>query len=225
MSNPHEGHRARTRKEFLEKGLAHMPDHEKLELLLYYSIPRGDTNLIGHALMNRFGSFAGVFDAPFELLREVEGVGDASATQIKVIAALIRAYMDDYSNAHNTIRSAADAREFMCYKFLCESAERVLMACVGGNGKVVYCDVVAEGSPESVQLRPSVLIRTALLANAVRVVLAHNHPNGICNPSQNDLHATRVLQAEFSRLNIELYDHVIIAPGGSFSMRESGMLT
>ena len=224
MPNPHSGHRERVRREFRENGLSHMPDHEKLELLLYYSIPRGDTNLTGHALMNRFGSLAGVFDAPPELLKEVDGIGEASATQIKLVAAMIRAYMDDYTNTNNTIRSTADAKEYMRYKFLCEIAEHVIMACIGGNGKVIFCDTVADGSPENVQIQPSVIVRKALISNAVRVVLAHNHPNGLCNPSQKDVCTTKILQNELARVNVELYDHVIIAPDGAFSMRESCML-
>jgi DNA repair protein RadC len=224
MQNLHEGHRERLKQEFLQKGMEHLPDHEKLELLLYFSIKRGDTNETGHELMNRFGSLSGVFNAPYELLKQTKGIGESSAQLIKLVSSLVRAYMDDYSSQHNTIKTTAEAKEYMRYKFLCESVECVMMACIGGNGKVVFCDVISEGSPETVQIRPSDFIRKALLAQAARVVIAHNHPNGICNPSGKDVFTTKILADELSRVEIELMDHIIVAPDGCCSMQEIGMM-
>lgn len=221
--NPHQGHRGRVKKEYRDNGLDHFPDHKILEMLLFYSIPRADTNEIAHDLLNRFGSFSGVFDAPQELLMGTKGIGLESATFIKFISDVIRVYMEDYSQTHSTITSSEDAKEYMQHKFLGISVEQIYMACLAANGKVIFFDKIAEGSPESVGVRPVDVIRTALRSNAVRVVLAHNHPHGLPNPSTIDVHTTSRLGAELSRIGIELFDHIIVAPSGAFSMREAGM--
>ena len=221
MLNPHEGHRGRSRDEFLKSG-ENFPEHRILEILLYYSIPRADTNVIAHGLMDRFGCISSIFDAPYELLREVEGIGESSATLIKLVSTLICKYMDDYTATHNNIHTTSDAKEYMRYKFLCQPVECVYMVCIGANGKVGFCDTISEGSPETVQIRSVDVIRKALLTKAVRVVLAHNHPNGICNPSSSDLRTTNILFEELRRVDIELFDHIIVAPDGTCSMKERG---
>ena len=86
----HDGHRERMRRRFLENDLDGFADHEALELLLYYVIPRGDVNPIAHALMDRFGSLSGVFSAPAELLVQVEGVGERTAMLLRLVPQIAR---------------------------------------------------------------------------------------------------------------------------------------
>ena len=93
--NVHEGHRDRLRQRFLQEGLENFQDHNVLELLLFYSIPRKDTNEEAHNLINRFGSLSGVFDASFEELCEVKGIGENSAALIKIMPELFKKYEVD----------------------------------------------------------------------------------------------------------------------------------
>ena len=86
----HEGHRQRKKEQFREHGLDAFADHEALELLLYYAIPRQDTNPIAHRLLERFGSLAGVFSAPAYERQKVEGVGESAATLIRLLFPLCR---------------------------------------------------------------------------------------------------------------------------------------
>jgi len=199
-------------------------DHEKLEMLLFYAIARGDTNPIGHRLMERFGSISGVFDADYESLLEVKGVGPSTATLICVVSSLIRAYQDDYCSLNDRVSSSAEAKDFMRNKFLCKSTEQVVIACIGGNGKVVFSDIIANGSPESVGINTIEIMRKAIVTRAVSVVLGHNHPGGISNPSSKDVYTTRIISDELARVGVRLLDHIIVAPDGVCSMRESGLL-
>lgn len=223
MGSIHGGHRERVKNEFRNLGLEHFPDHKILELLLYFSVPRSDTNEIGHSLINRFGSLSGVFDAPYELLCEVGGIGPQSATLIKLVSSIMKAYMNDHRSLNSIINTPDEAIEFMRCKFLGEPAECVYMACMGSNGRVLFCKRIADGTPETVGVAPADVVKAALRANAVKVMIAHNHPNGICNPSSQDLRTTSLLFDTLRRVDIELTDHIIIAPDGAYSMKKNNM--
>ena len=223
-ANPHKDRRERVRQKFSKSEMEYFHDHEKLEMLLFYAIPRGDTNPIGHALIERFGSISGVFDADYESLLEVEGIGPNAATLISVVSSLIRAYQDDYCSRQNTIRNITEAKDFMRGKFLCKSTEQLIIACIGGNGKVVFSDVIAQGSPETVGISAIEVMRKAIVTRAVSIVLGHNHPSGISNPSSKDVYATKIIADELARIGVELLDHIIVAPDGVCSMYESGLL-
>ena len=84
MENIHQGHREKMRQRFLKSGLESFADHEALELLLYYAIPRRDTNPIAHRLMERYGSLTAVLSAPAEDLKKVEGIGESAAVLLKI---------------------------------------------------------------------------------------------------------------------------------------------
>ena len=223
MGSIHDGHRERVKDEFRKMGLEHFPDHKILELLLYFSVPRADTNIIGHRLINRFGSLSSVFDAPYELLCGVKGIGSQSATLIKLVSSVISAYMDDHTSLKCVINTPDEAMEFMRCKFLSERVECIYMVCMGTNGKVLFCNRVADGTPETVGITPADIVKAALRANAVKVMIAHNHPHGICNPSSQDLRTTSVLFNELRRVDIELTDHIIVAQDGVYSMKKNNM--
>lgn len=211
------------KEEFRNKGLSHFPPHKILELLLFYVIPRRDTNEIAHCLMERFGSLTGVFDASIHLLCETEGIGLETATFIKLISSVIREYLEDYASQHNIITDFDSAKEFMRYKFLSENVECLYFAGLAVNGKVLYSVKLAEGSPETIEIAPSSIVRTALRSNSAKVLLAHNHPHGICNPSNIDVITTNVIFSELERVEVELVDHIIVAKDGVISMKEIGM--
>ncbi len=223
MKNVHDGHREKIREEFKQYGLEHFKDHEVLELLLFYTISRTDTNVLGHNLIEKFGSFSGVIDAQYELLCEVDGIGKNSALYINLLASIIKRYMEDQNSKINYIKTPDDAISFMQYKFICQQRESIYLACLGNNGKVVFCTKVADGEPDTIKIIPSNLIKTALRADAVQVVIAHNHPNGICNPSSQDLRTTSILIDEFRKVDIELIDHIIVGADGVYSMKKNNM--
>ena len=220
----HSGHRKRVKDEFRKMGMEHFPPHKVLEMLLFYSIPQGDTNEIGHYLMDSFGSLAGVFDAPIDLLTRVPGIGPESATHIRFVGDLIRRYLKEQDSPPKIVRTTKQAKELMRSRFLSESAECAYLACLGGSGKVIYSEKMFAGSRQRVEIVPSDLVRIALLSNAAKVILAHNHPDGICNPSREDVHTTKIVFEQMRNVGVELMDHIIVASDGICSMAESNML-
>lgn len=221
--NVHKGHRQRMNEEFLKIGMEGFNDHQKIEFLLFHRIPQGDTNTVAHELLSEFKSFSRVFDAEYEDLLEVEGVGPKSAQLIKIVSEIIRTYMNDNRSNKDVISTPDEAVEYARHLFIGKETECIYLICMGNNGKVLYCKRVAEGTSETVSITPSDLIKKALRANAVKVIVAHNHPYGICTPSSQDLRTTSILYDEFKRVDIELCDHIIVAQDGVYSMKQKNM--
>lgn len=220
----HKNHRQRVREEFRENGMDHFPPHKVLEMMLFYVYRQKDTNPLAHQLIDRFGSLSGVINAPYDLLLEAEGVGEEAATYIKALAAFVKQYLNDSYAKINTITTVEEAKDFMRYRFLDDALECVLLTCLGYNNRVIYSGILAKGTLEKVEILPKDVVKACLRADAAKAILAHNHPNGFCNPSRNDLSATFVLHEELKRVDVELWDHVIVASDGVFSLRESGMM-
>jgi DNA repair protein RadC len=211
------------KQEFRENGLDHFQTHRVLELMLYYCVPQKDTNPLAHRLIDRFGSFAGVLAAPYELLLEVDGVGQEVATYLRLLEACTKRYMVETYSSHDVILTTKDAKEYMQYRFLSDAVECVLLVCLNQSGKVTYAKKIAQGTLERVDIIPSDVVKTCLRANAVKAVLAHNHPGGFCNPSRKDLNTTHFLDTALMQVDVELFDHIIVASDGVFSLKENGM--
>jgi len=210
-TNIHADHRERTKNRFRAEGLDHFQPHNALELLLFYSIPQRDTNEIAHALIDKFGSFAGVFDASYDELLTVTGISDHSATLIKLIPELFRKYASEKGASTAKFESLSDMGEFFVRKYIGVSVETVLMLLLDNKRNMIDCVKVYEGSVNSAKLEPRRLAEIALFKRASSVVLAHNHPGGIALPSSDDIHTTIEMQKIFSLLGIPLDAHIIVA--------------
>lgn len=222
MENIHEGHRKRMKERFMKSGLDDFAPHNVLELLLFYSIPRGDTNPIAHRLIDAFGSLSGVFDATPEELMKVSGVGESTAILISMIPQMARKYLEDKADAVNVVGGCGDIGAYLLPKFIGRTNEALMMVSIDNKNKVISCSVVAEGTVDSAKVSRRKVMEEAMKVKATRVILAHNHPRGVAVPSAEDVAMTREIGRLFAQVGIELVDHIIIADDDYVSMAASG---
>lgn len=220
----HEGHRNRIKKRFLEKGLDSFESHEALELLLYYGIPQGDTNPTAHRLLDAFGSFAKVLDAPVEELEKIKGIGPSSAILLKLIPQLARLYMEDLHTSQDRLYDTHSIGMYLMPKFIGRKNEVVILLLLDSKGRVLYCDVMNEGSIREVPIYIRSIVQKAVQYNAATAILAHNHPSGETMPSNGDLQATRDIYSALETVEVELEDHFIVVEGDYFSMKDTGVM-
>lgn len=221
----HDGHREKMRQRFLKGGLEAFADHEALELLLYYAIPRRDTNPIAHALMERYGSLPAVLSAPVEDLKKVEGVGESAAVLLKLVPQVYRkARMADAAQ-ENVLNSAEKAGAYLLERFAGEKNEVVYQLCLDRKGKLIACKRVGEGGVTNAELNIRRVMENAILTSASAVILSHNHPSGIALPSKDDYATTQRVKDALDTIGVALADHIIVADGDFVSMADSGYLT
>jgi len=220
----HSGHRERMKQRFRETGLKGFNDINALELLLFYVIPRKDTNPIAHALINRFGSLCEVLDAPYEYLLKVPGVGENVATFLKVIPAVCKRYTQTKQKQKISYTSKEELEDFIIPLFSFEMEETLYLICMDSGNRITYCEIISQGDVDSVKIDPRKILEISMEHRAARVVLAHNHPSGIAAPSMSDISLTQRVQEVLELVGIELLDHFIVAEETSVSLRRHGCL-
>lgn len=218
----HEGHRERMKKRFREEGLDHFSEIQVLELLLFYIIPRQDTNPIAHALLDRFGSLYQVLEAPEEELQKVPGIGPNAALLLNLITAVARFYMVNRTEKHKILKTIDECGAYLTSFFVGRRVETVYLLCLDAKCKVLCCREVGEGSVNSANVPVRRVVEIALGAGATSVVLAHNHPSGLAFPSGEDVATTRRVAAALSTVDVILVDHIIVADDDYVSLVQSG---
>ena len=221
----HDGHREKMRKRFLSGGLDTFADHEALEILLYYAIPRRNTNETAHLLMERYGSLSAVLSAPVEDLQKVPGIGEHAAILLRLIPLLNRkARMADLLSKDTILNSSEKAGAFLLECFAGERNEAIYQLCLDRKAKLLACKRMGEGGSTGAMLDMRKLTENALLSSASAVILAHNHPSGVALPSPDDILTTQRAKEILGAVQVTLVDHIIVADEDFVSMADSGYL-
>lgn len=183
-NNLHEGHRTRLRKRFREEGLDAFDDHQALELLLFFAIPRRDTNELAHLLLRRYGSFSALLEADPVDLAQTEGVGEAASTLLSLVPTLTRRYsLDRARQERHTLTTSERAAEFLVPFMAGRTEEVFYVVCLDTQCRVIVPALVVEGLPDRAHIEPRQAVEVALRHKAHSVILAHNHPTARAKPS------------------------------------------
>ncbi|PZO76797.1 MAG: hypothetical protein DI629_15430 [Mesorhizobium amorphae] len=220
VDRPHyHGHRQRLRDRFRESGAGALSDYELLEMVLFRSIPRGDTKPQAKALLKRFGSLAEVMGAPEARLREVEGIGEAAAQDIKLLEAL----------AHRVARSGVVRREVLsswdavvAYCRLAMShaeREEFRILFLDKKNALIADEVQQTGTIDHTPVYPREVVKRSLELGATAVILVHNHPSGDPTPSKADIEMTKAVMAAAKTVVIAVHDHIIVGRKGHASLK------
>lgn len=212
MKQIHDGHRERLRRKFLSD--ATLEKHELLELLLFYVIPRRNTNEIAHRLLDRFGSLRQVFSADLSQLLRVEGVGPRTALFLKVIAATGAATYTERACKLRRISTEEELHRYLSGLLLPSSVEEVYLLLFSGNGRLIHTERLATGLAWSSQFSLRKAVQLACRHHAATAILAHNHPEGIAVPSAQDVESTLRFRQALSLANVSLINHYIVCEVG-----------
>ena len=221
----HGGHRGRLKTRFLKEGVESFDDHQVVELLLFYAIPRLDTNPAAHRLMQRFGSFSAVLEADPKDLASVEGVGANAAAFLSMIPQVTRRYfLDRIKHTRRPLNTSEAAAEYLVPLMAGRSEEVFYVICLDSQLRVLYPEIVSEGTVKDAFVHPRHVVEAAVRHKAASVILAHNHPAGSVKPSSHDLKLTRNLVQALGGMNVQVVDHIIVAGKQIYSFSREGTL-
>ena len=220
----HEGHRQRLSNRFLNEGFEGFEDHEILEFILFYAIPRVDTNIIAHRLIKTFGSLSGVLEANPRDLEQVAGIGKRSATYISMFPEIFRAYQRSKLGKRPVLKSIKDACEFAKSLLFGKAYEQFYVIWLDTQNRVIHHERLSEGSVSESPVYLNKVAAAALRHRAVKGVIAHNHPGGNVTPSKADISTTHDVLRALNLLGIELVDHIIVSENTCFSFQADSLM-
>ena len=218
------GHRARLRERLLGGGAEALADYEVLEFLLFGAHARGDTKPQAKALLARFGTLAGVFNAEPAALKQVKGVSDASVGALKIAALAARRMARSEVQEKPVLGSWQALMDYLAIDMAHLNHERVRVLYLNTRNRLLLDHHVGDGTIDEASIHPREVIKRGLDIGASALILVHNHPSGNAEPSRADIQITYRIAEAGRHLGITVLDHVIIGREGQVSLKSKGLI-
>ncbi|MBI4050008.1 MAG: DNA repair protein RadC [Candidatus Doudnabacteria bacterium] len=215
-----EGHRGRLRERFMQSGLDAFLDYEIVELLLTLGTPQQDCKDRAKELIKKFHGLRGVLDASVEDLQEVKGIGQINPFGLKLFQAVAERYERERIKHKIVLNSPKSIADYLREKIGRKKKEHFVILCLDVKNNLVKISNISMGILDENLVHPREVFRDAIQANSARVIVAHNHPSGDTEPSDEDLLITKRLYKSGNILGIEVLDHVIVSNRGFYSLKE-----
>ena len=217
---PHyHGHRERLRERFHAAGPESLSDYELLEMALFPALPRRDTKPLAKALLKTFGSFAEVIHAPVARLREIDGIGEASINQIKLLAAAANRVAKGEIRRKVALSSWNDVIDYCRTGMAFADKEQFRLLFLDKRNQLISDEIQQTGTVDHTPVYPREVIKRALELSATALILVHNHPSGDPTPSQADIQMTKAIVDIATPLGISVHDHIIVGKNGHASLK------
>jgi DNA repair protein RadC len=224
QSSENAGHRQRLRSRFLASGGESMPDYELLEMVLFAAIPRGDVKPLAKRLLKRFGSFADTIAAPHDVLREVQGVGEAAVASLKLVEAAAQRLGQETVMDRPVLSSWDRLIEYCRMRLGRAEREHFRVLFLNRKNILIADEEQQRGTIDHTPVYPREVVKRALQLGASAIIMLHNHPSGDPEPSKGDIDMTREIRETAERLGIMLHDHVIVSKTSHRSFKSMGLL-
>ncbi len=223
--SPHyHGHRKRLRERFSSYGSESFRDYELLELLLTYSIPRRDVKGMAKALISKFKTLPGVLGADISELCEMDGISVNSAVLIGLCREISVKYFEEKIYSRDVIAEPGSVYDFARIRLSHLKNEVFMVILLNPKNHVIDFAVLDEGTVDSAIVYPRKIVREVIEKNASSVILVHNHPSGVCDPSNDDIRLTSAVKDAVKPVDVKVLDHIIAGKTGYFSFREKNLI-
>ncbi len=219
-SKPHyHGHRERLRKRFQDAGAQALADYELLELVLFRTIPMRDVKPLAKDLIEEFGSFAEVIAAPIERLRNVKGLGEAAATDLKIVQAAASRMTQGAVKKRDMLSSWPMVLDYCRTNLAFDHKESFHILFLDKRNQLIKGETQQTGTVDHTPVYPREVVKRALELSATAIILVHNHPSGDPTPSRADIQMTKAVIDVAQPLGISVHDHIIVGKDGHASLK------
>ncbi len=218
------GHRSRLRERFLTKGESALADYEILEFLLFSAFARKDAKPVAKALLEHFGSFSAVLSAEPNRLKDVKGIGDTAAAQIKIAQAAAIRMLKEEHKSKPVLSNWHSLMDYLRVSMGHLKVEQFRVLFLNAKNELIADEIQQEGTINATPVYPREIIRRALDLGSTALIMVHNHPSGDVRPSQGDIDITQQIMAIAEPLSIIIHDHVIVGKSETGSMKSMGYI-
>ena len=219
------GHRERLRERYEKSGFNGFHDYEVLEFLLTFIFRQGDVKPLAKELINTFGSFSKVLDSSIDELENVKGMGKTSALSLNAFRETMAFYFQNNATSGKAQITKMSALIEILRASLGHKPNEVLFAIfLNAKNEVLATKELGEGTVSQASAFPRKIVEEALKQKASSLILAHNHPGGIAEPSEHDLSITSEMQKALALVDISLQDHIILANNEHYSFKRNNLI-
>lgn len=222
--NVHKDHRGRLKSQFLKSGFSSLTEIQQLELLLFYAKPLADTNPLAHKLLDKFGSLNGVLTADYKELVKVDGVKENTATLITFLHELISNFHINKNDDEIVLNSTRLARHYASSLFVGATVEQFYVICLTNANVVKKTILLQNGTANEVAVDIRNITGAILDSNCNKIIICHNHPEGVARMSDNDCNFTYSLLCSCLLNSIYVVDHIIVGTDKAISLHEQGVI-
>lgn len=214
----------RPREKLLEGGAANLSDAELLAVFLQTGIKGKNSLELARDLILQFGGLSGIMAASHRELCTQPGVGVAKAARFVAMKALSERHMLEGIKSQQVLTSSAATREYLRARFRYSQSEIFSCLFLNNQHQVIKLEELFKGTIDGAAVYPREVVKRCLYHNAAAVILAHNHPSGIAEPSQADIAITRKLKAALQTIDVRVLDHLVIGNTEVVSFAERDLL-
>ena len=219
------GHRQRLRERFAKTGFEGFHDYEVLEFLLTFIFRQGDVKPIAKELIRKFGSFSKVLDAKAEDLKEIKGMGENAALSLSAMRKALAFYFADAATSQRLqLTKMSELVDFLKSQIADRENEVLFAVFLNAKNEVLQLKELGEGSIGQASAFPRRIVEEGLKLKATSLILAHNHPEGIAEPSDGDIAITEEIKKALELVEISLQDHIILANNDYYSFRRNNVI-
>ncbi|MBR6400922.1 MAG: RadC family protein [Firmicutes bacterium] len=220
-ANSHSGHRERMRSRYLnEGGLDSFEDHQILEMLLFYAIPRRDTNELAHKMIREFGSLEALVNSRAEAIAARTGVSLNTAVLVSMIGS-IQKRRGSLARRGICLKEREEVKKYCMQLFRGRQEEVLYVLCLDKNMRLIAPVEVAEGGDKQVYARLNRVLAQIGTMGAVYAICTHNHPSGTNTFSVDDISSTIKIRTGLAQHNIKLMDHILVCGDEAVSLSET----
>ena len=214
----------RPREKLLERGAAALSDAELLAIFLRVGVPGKSAVDLARDLLNHFGDLTRLFAAERAAFSAFPGMGPAKFAQLQAVLEMSRRALSEEMRAGDALHSPGAVRDWLRLKLSGLPHEVFLVVFLDAQNRVIEAEELFRGTLTQTSVYPREIVKRALARNAAGVILAHNHPSGVAEPSQADRWLTDQLKAALGLVDVKVLDHFIVAGGAGLSFAERGWL-
>ncbi len=218
--NIHAGHRNRLLNLVINSGMENISDIQVMEFVLTYVFPRGDTNVLAHRLLDRYGNLAGVLDADPVDMQSVQGIGERASLLLTLMPAIFHRYTLCRIGKRELLSGMSEVYDFCEYLVRLEKEEQMHIVGLDAQFKLKGRRCLAKGTLNMVGIKHNDITKFLNSTMPIFVFFIHNHPGGTAKPSKQDIQATKNLIELFKNLDVRYIDHFIVGSDGIYSIKE-----